>query len=260
MLILLFYLSLQIVMVGVIDGILGQKTLEASPAASDSGKATTEHAVGQLIAEGNPWFLLLCGISAVIVAPAIEELFFRVLLQGWLETVELRWRRYQWMQRWRMPQGIISIVPTALLFASMHFRTSSPKMDVRDLVIQQGVFIISSLLALVFAVMVLRYHVGATAADLGWTPGKTIADVKLGLRTFLAIAAPLYAMQFGLQYMLSESTAPDPLPLFFFAIVLGILYYRTHRITSVFMLHAALNSVSLAMAWFLTVGKEIPIK
>jgi len=38
-------------------------------------------------------------------------------------------------------------------------------------------------------------------------------------------------------------------PLFFFALVLGTLYYRTHRLLPLIVLHAALNGTSLLLAW-----------
>ena len=33
---------------------------------------------------------IVAAVSAVVVAPLFEEFFFRVLLQGWLEKMELR--------------------------------------------------------------------------------------------------------------------------------------------------------------------------
>jgi hypothetical protein len=95
----------------------------------------------------------------------------------------------------------------------------------------------------------LRGRVGATAADLGWTPKTASGDVKLGLATFAAIAAPIYAVQITFQYLLPANLAPDPAPLFFFALVLGALYYRTHRLLPLIVLHAALNGTSLLLAW-----------
>jgi membrane protease YdiL (CAAX protease family) len=179
-----------------------------------------------------------------------------VLLLGWLEADEPMWtRRLPWL-----PRGVGPITLTSLFFAALHFRTSSPKIEVRDLVIQQGVVIVSGLLSLIFAVAFLRGHLCATAADLGWTPGKILGDLKHGLGIFLAVAPFLYGIQVGLQFVLPESIAPDPLPLFLFALLLGFLYYRTHRLSLVFVLHAALNASSLAMAWLLTFAKEIPAK
>ena len=49
--------------------------------------------------------------------------------------------------------------------------------------------------------------------------------------------------------VLPEYIAPDPFPLFFFAVALGAVYYRTHRIVPVIVLHAVLNGTSLVLAW-----------
>jgi len=49
--------------------------------------------------------------------------------------------------------------------------------------------------------------------------------------------------------LLPPDVAPDPIPLFFFALALGILYLRTHRISAPITLHVALNGTSLALAW-----------
>ncbi|HVX11466.1 MAG TPA: CPBP family intramembrane glutamic endopeptidase [Pirellulales bacterium] len=63
----------------------------------------------------------LAGLSAVVVAPLAEEFFFRVLLQGWLESLrlpaELRVERPA--DDGHRPRPI-AIVVTSLLFASMH--------------------------------------------------------------------------------------------------------------------------------------------
>ena len=48
----------------------------------------SEHPVATLLTENpNPMVLLLCVISAVVVAPVAEEFLFRVVLQGWLEAL-----------------------------------------------------------------------------------------------------------------------------------------------------------------------------
>ncbi len=252
-LIIVFHLSFQSSLMQLGDMMAGAPSGESATMA-DPDDSTTEHVVGQLIAEGNGWVFLLCCISAIVVAPAVEEFLFRILIQGWLEAVERRWRREFGVRRWKNLRGVVPVVLVAAFFASLHFRASSPKMDIDYLVIQQFVLIVSSLGTLAFAVWWVRWRVGATWEDLGWSPGRAVADAKLGLGSFAAIAAPMYAMQIGLQAVLPEDVAPDPIPLFFFALVLGFLYYRTHRFVPVFSLHAALNGVSLAMAWFAVGG------
>ncbi len=55
---------------------------------------SSEHPVQQLLTkDSSPRMLVLCVVSAVAVAPLAEEFLFRVLLQGWMEAVVLRWRQ-----------------------------------------------------------------------------------------------------------------------------------------------------------------------
>jgi membrane protease YdiL (CAAX protease family) len=204
--------------------------------------------------EGNAWVLLLCFLSAAVAAPLAEEFFFRVLLQGWMETVERRWRRFMPYLRRLMPIGMAPILLTSLLFARLHFRVDSPQMNLRFLVFLIGGNAVAQLLTIGFAVAWLRWRVGASAADLGWNRPKLSGDVKLGLAAFAVLAIPIYAMQIALTNLLPAYLAPDPLPLFFLALALGTLYYRTHRIAPVIVLHAALNGTSLLLAWLSTLG------
>jgi membrane protease YdiL (CAAX protease family) len=219
------------------------------PAMFDSGQTTVDHMIGRLVSEGSGWALLLCVVSAAIVAPLAEEFFFRVLLQGWLESLEHRWRRLVPTLRQRIPRGLGPILLTSLLFARMHFRVESPQINFRFLIFLLAGDSVARLLTLVAAVAWLHRRVGATAVDLGWERPKLWADIQLGFVSFLGVAAPIYALQISLRAMLPAYMAPDPLPLFFFAFVLGTLYFRTHRIVPLIVLHAALNGTSLLLAW-----------
>ena len=247
-LVVVFYFVAQSGAVGLAHAVLGPHVPRAAVAHSP-GQSTAEHVIGQLIAEGNAWVLLLCVVSATIVAPVTEEFFFRVLLQGWLEALQHRWRRQMPTLRRLVPNGVGPVVLVSLLFAGMHFRVESPPVDARFLVFLLAGDAVARLLAVAFAVGLLRWRVGATAADLGWAPQKTLGDIALGLTAFAAVAAPIYAMQLALRSLLPEYIAPDPLPLFFLALALGTLYYRTHRLMPLIVLHAALNGTSLVLAW-----------
>ena len=148
------------------------------------------------------------------MAPITEEFFFRVLLQGWLEAFEHRWRRQMPTLRRLVRGGSGPIMLTSLLFARLHFRVDTPQIDFRFLVFLLGGDAGARLLTSAFAVAWLRGRAGATAADLGWTPRNTLGDVKLGLVTFAAVAAPVYAVQIAFQCLLPACIAPDPLPCF----------------------------------------------
>ena len=245
--IVLFYLTLQYGMILGIHAFLGTTPKTVSQGA---GESTTAHVVGQLLAEGNPWILLLCCVSAVVVAPLAEEFFFRVLLQGWLEAFWHRRRRQMPadLRRW-LGNGAVPVGLTAILFAMAHFRVQMPRINATFLTLVLAGDAVVRVIAFLFAVALLRFHAGATAVDLGWTRGKLRSDVELGVGAFLAVAVPIYVMQVVLGHLLPESIAPDPIPLFFFALALGVIYYRTHRITPLIVLHAVFNGTSLLLAW-----------
>jgi hypothetical protein len=103
------------------------------------------------------------------------------------------------------------------------------------------------IMSIIFAVLFLRWRVAATAADFGWAPEKILSDVRLGLITFAAIAVPIYGSMIAVSQILPEKFAPDPIPIFLFAVALGLLYNRTHRAVPSIAVHMALNAASLAM-------------
>ena len=110
--------------------------------------------------------------------------------------------------------------------------------------------IAADLATLGLAFVVLRVGLGATAADLGWQPCKLAADAQLAIVALLAITPPVFLLQSVLNYGIQRAgieIAPDPIPLFFLALVFGVLYQRTHRITPSLLLHAAFNATSVAM-------------
>lgn len=110
-------------------------------------------------------FLTAAAVSAVLVAPLVEEYLFRVLLQGWLETLRLE----------------------------------EPK----------------------------------EAEDEGPPPPPRVRPywpILVSAGGFAAIHA---------------NHGPDPIPLFFFAVGLGVLYRRTQRITASLVVHLLLNLVTM---------------
>ena len=146
-------------MIGLASVVLGPEATQA-PAAYDPGKTTTEHVVGQLIAEGNVWVFLLCFVSAAVVAPVSEEFLFRVLLQGWLEALEHRWRRRMPTLRRLIPRGVGPIVLASLVFARLHFRVGAPQLSADFLIFLLAGNAVASVLAMAFAVEWMRWRVG----------------------------------------------------------------------------------------------------
>ena len=66
-----------------------------------------------------PSQLWLIGFCAVLVAPLVEEFFFRVVLQGWLERRQRSVPREDRLLP-MLPTGVLPIVVSSFLFAAMH--------------------------------------------------------------------------------------------------------------------------------------------
>lgn len=214
-------------------------------------RASSDHVIAKLLSQGDLWILLFCTLSAVVVAPVVEEFLFRVLLQGWLEAGHRRLEPSMPTLKRLVPRGVGPVVLASLLFAIIHFHVERPMRDPRyEISLMLGTSAVS-LLVMALAVVLLRERVGATGEDLGWVPGKFLHDVKLGLLAFAGLAVPVYSVQYAFRLLLPRYVAPDPFPLFLLALGLGTLYYRTHRIVPAITLHMSLNATSVAMAWLL---------
>lgn len=238
---------------GLVIALLGPEATKP-PAVYDAETSSAAHLISRLIAEGDLWVFLLCGLTAAVVAPVVEEFFFRVLLQGWLEASQKRLRKSMPTLRRLVPGAVGPILIASLLFARMHFRVDVPMGRLNHrLALTLGASA-ATLLTMAFAIGLLKVRVGATAADLGFSSKHFFADVRLGLLAFVGLMGPTYGIQLALLMVLPKYVAPDPFVLFPFAIVLGTLYYRTHRIVPAIVLHMALNTTSLVMAWLALKG------
>ena len=225
---------------------------DAHPAATPKQAVktfTTEHPLAQALKEKDAIALALAVLVGVIVAPISEELFFRMLLIGWLESAERRWRQRAGLLR-RLPRGVLPIVLSSLMFASLHFRPAAPEAEPSNLIFSLCAAGIVGIVSTIFSLGWAHWQSGATAKDLGWAGHRVWQDVATGATAFFAIALPIFALQIDLgEYVVPKAYAPDPIPLFFLAIVLGLLYFRTHRIVPSIVVHMLLNASSLALAW-----------
>jgi len=249
---LLAILVVHVFLAGVVvdaDRILFPDVAAMAALPSGDAKPTTEHDILVLLREERgPASLFICLLAAVVVAPVTEEVFFRLLLQGWLERVERSWRGLPWLGRGGM-RGWAPVLGSALAFAALHSRTASlppsPQVILHALVCDT----IVKLGTTGFALAWVRWRAGATWEDLGFPRGQLRRDLLLGLAAALATIPWIYVLQWTLTQWLPETLSPDPLTLTPFAMVLGLLYYRTHRIAPAIVLHMALNASSLALAW-----------
>jgi membrane protease YdiL (CAAX protease family) len=146
----------------------------------------------QTIAEHKPSnaVLALLGLSTILVAPLSEEFIFRVILQGWLEKLELTLIR-------------------------KHFGIRNERIIVADGVAADPLQL-----------------------ELIESP-KSLFGLPSGILPIIGSAIPFALMHLG--------QGPAPIPLFVLALVLGMLYQRTHRLVPSFTLHLLLNLVSMLM-------------
>ncbi len=250
----LAYLIIPVLVMFVCVHLCGVELPVAEPApefAAETGAEVAQpeevHPLQPLLASGNPiWMIVLAVLIAVVVAPVSEEFLYRVVLQGWLESAETRWRRRTRRARALM-RGSIAVGLSSLVFACLHFRTAEKPVSVEQTAVKMVILAAVSVSAMVVVVCFLRMR-GATWTDLGIVPRKLLTDVKLGLLALLAVTPPLLLLFGFCQSVFPENVTPDPVPLFFLALALGVLCYRTRRIAPAIVLHAAFNSVGVLNA------------
>ncbi len=218
------------------------------------GHGAAAHPLVRFLAaqRGKLWAIWLAAAVGVVMAPLVEELLFRVLLQGWLESRESRWRR-AWSPLRRLPRGVVPVVMPALVFASLHFRSGPPPDETESLGPVLVANALGSLVTLVVAVVVLRMGFGATLSDAGLNGRPWLKDIGRGTIAFAALLAPIYIVQLALTKLLAPwEIAADPFALFLLAMALGYLYYRTHRLLPPLTLHVCINLFGLIATWLAT--------
>lgn len=255
--VLLAYLFVPVLVASAGATLRGEKLPASKPAvksAAETGAETSPemaqpegvHPLQLLLARGNPrWMIVLAVLVAVVVAPLSEEFLYRVVLQGWLESIETRWRRIRCVRA--LTRGLIAVGLASLIFASMHFRSEGKPVPVERTAINTAEFAIASVAAVIAAVCFLRMR-GASWADLGVVPRKLLTDVKLGLLASLAIILPVLLLFRFCQSVFPKHVTPDPVPLFFLALAMGVLCYRTRRVAPAIVLHAVFNGVNVLNA------------
>jgi membrane protease YdiL (CAAX protease family) len=212
---------------------------------SDSEEEARSHSALRVIqglrSKSGLWIVFFV---VIVVAPLLEEFRYRLVLQGAIE-------KYERLLRHPIPlgrvgsRGLLSISMTAVYFASVHARSPDATFDMADafqaLAAQCVAFPFVMLGSIAF--LALR---GATLKDFGVQTDHFFQDVRTGVLTFLLIALPLYGVQVSLSELFPDRVV-DPFTLFPFAIVLGFLYFRTHRIVPSIVLHMSLNATSVVL-------------
>ncbi len=212
-----------------------------------------EHTITRLIVSGRdaPSVFLLVVLSGVIIVPIGEEFLFRLLLQGFAEKREAEARRL-FPNRFLRPffRGSLSVLFSSVIFAGVHLRSTTESGSFQkyyDLLLGM---MLGHLLLLVFALLYLIVVRGASLADLGIEGRKIPGDCLLGVLASVVILPPVYLMNYGVINLIGDrGIALDPIPLFLFAVGLGVLYYRTHRVVPGLVVHGLFNAVAVATVY-----------
>ncbi len=174
----------------------------------------SKHIIVELIEQQPDGFTLaVMFFSAVIVAPVAEEFFVRAIFQGWLE-------KRSHAHRMALQPGHRGPLPRD------PWQESSPEEVLFD----------------------AKKPSRETVVHAPQEPTPPPVDPAEPLRGWFAAlpilisSACFAALHFG--------HGPDPIPIFLFALALGYLYQRTHRLLPSIVLHALLNATSLALLWF----------
>ncbi len=173
------------------------------------------HPLVQLVRQHpTPAMLFWSIVSAVLVAPVVEEFLFRVVLQGWLE---------------KLVRGVHIAVQLARDSQTQAFQppdTPPPDTEPPDPSSPDNPYLSPA----------------ATGDRPGLGQGMAAAPQRL-------IAAPIFISS-ALFALFHLGHGPAPIPLFFLALVLGYLYQKTHRILPSVVVHMLLNGTSLLGVWF----------
>src|SRR5262249_44132241 len=72
---------------------------------------------------------------------------------------------------------------------------ASGMMTATDLAVLTAASVATNLLTAAFTLLWIYSHTNANSSDLGWRADEFASDVRLGLVTFAAVAAPIYGVQ-----------------------------------------------------------------
>jgi membrane protease YdiL (CAAX protease family) len=175
-----------------------------------------QHPLLEMISR-NPQPRLFVGafLSAAVVAPVCEELFFRAALQGWLEKYFLTGRE-------DLPPDDRSPAELSPIESENGIVWASPADPVES-----------------------AANPYASPRAISDSPPLTPADEVVHSRT---VWTPILisSLLFSLAHV---GHGPAPIPLFLLAMGLGYLYQKTHRLLPCITVHFLLNATSIVMLW-----------
>ncbi|GHT36561.1 hypothetical protein FACS189427_08400 [Planctomycetales bacterium] len=225
---------------------IAETSVTAEKQEATAEKTPAEHPLTQLIQQcrTNPSVLLLAFLSGVIAAPLAEEFLFRLVLQHYLEKFCLLTLRIP-----SRSAGIVSIIFTSLLFASLH---DSPRqtMPTDYLRAMMTGLTIGSILFVAIGTLYLALFRKADAEDLGWDNNYfskyLFADFKTAVKYAVFVIPAVMLIHIASRLLLPNEIT-DSVPIFFFSLALGFLFYKTRRILPSILLHLFFNGFNFAV-------------
>jgi membrane protease YdiL (CAAX protease family) len=198
--------------------------------------------IEELNKEGNGSAYLMAVFCAVIVAPLVEEFFFRVLLQGWLQSTPWSIRSWWWLiGKWQtVPEPALAGV-------------SSPPASPSSLVTEPFTASVTPAqfqLVAGFAEppdLPNPYHATAMADGLPGPIAAVSPDADLAGSTPTPVPPIWPSFVVGILFGLAHfDYGLSFIPLSVLGIILGLLYRAKHSIWPCFVLHFVLNGLSMA--------------
>lgn len=182
------------------------------------------HAVSDVL-QGEPSRVMIAGIAlvAIVIAPLTEEFFFRVILQGWLETFFARRGLRRAPRPGFTPAHSQSSRDMSLDDSAGPQPWSAEEFDDATSAPSEAAFPTIDILT----PEVVRAGEEPALATLDMRPER----LSIYLSSFVFAAVHL-------------GNGPSPVPLFFYALMLGYLYRQTHRLWPSVVAHACLNALS----------------
>ncbi len=167
--------------------------------------------------------------TAVLVAPICEEVFFRSVLQGWLQRIDPK--------SWFTPDDSTSAADQfAVIGGGYHKIEGRPAVKTAET--RQA----SRVGSLQTGQTVNPY--GTSTIDDHYQPKLVTRDSVSTWMPILLSALLFAAMHIG--------QGPAPIPLFLLGIALGFVYYRTHSLVACITIHMLLNGFSMLIITYQT--------
>lgn len=205
-------------------------------AVSEGLKSEYDHPlINELKKEGTVTGYLLAVFCAVLVAPLVEEFFFRVLLQGWLQSVPWSAGGWWWLFGAGRPQSAALMSEPDLANVSENdlvaSAVDSPPLPTAALANPYQPPLVSSELGA--SALGASAHLGQSSETI---PIASDAKPPIWPSFVAGILFGFAHYDYGLSFI----------PLSVLGVVLGLLYRAKHSIWPCFVLHFALNSFAMA--------------